>query len=63
MLYGCSSKNEKIQDSCIGNEVEQVCTREYFPVCGCNGVTYGNSCVAESFGLKSWIIGVCLNKN
>ena len=29
------------------------------PVCGCNGITYGNSCEALVAGVKSWTEGPC----
>ena len=35
------------------------CMAVYAPVCGCNGITYGNDCEAKKEGVKSWINGPC----
>jgi hypothetical protein len=43
----------------ICEEIPQACTREFNPVCGCDGVTHSNPCIANSAGTSVASQGQC----
>ena len=61
-ITSCSSE-DKIEDSCIDESIIEefgVCIEIYQPVCGCDGITYPNSCYAANFnGITSYTDGAC----
>jgi hypothetical protein len=49
-----------IPPGCKGKRIYGVyCLDVYKPVCGCDGVTYSNSCYAYIAGVKSYTDGEC----
>ena len=66
LFIGCSgddsSENNNTpmcQDESI-IDLEVVCTTQYEPVCGCDGVTYSNSCEAFNiYGIIAYSEGAC----
>ena len=46
-----------IDSNLTGNSDE--CIEIYDPVCGCDGITYDNYCVADSSGITSYVAGEC----
>lgn len=70
----CSSDNDcsageycQFDNSCGGvgecAEKTQACTKQYDPVCGCDGQTYGNGCTAASAGVSVASQGECVVDN
>tara|TARA_B100000575_G_scaffold254490_1_gene223709 strand:+ start:15492 stop:15683 length:192 start_codon:yes stop_codon:yes gene_type:complete len=62
MFISCSSEDEELLKCIDESIIEEMrsCIEIYQPVCGCNGITYPNSCYATALnGITFFSDGEC----
>ena len=61
LILAVTSCHKELDSDCIETPTQTTvyCTQELRPVCGCNGITYGNACLARAYGVKKYTLGEC----
>ena len=62
LFMTCSEKQES-NTTCLSEpDLNKVCTKQYVPVCGCDGNNYPNACLAKASGVNNYSQGECSSK-
>ena len=67
IIWGCEDNDSANSQTCCNSGCideskisdDYNCDDYYEPVCGCNGITYGNKCYAENAGVTEWTEDEC----
>ena len=62
-MFSCTDSEDPNPNNCVDEtliDLESVCSEEFQPVCGCDGITYNNSCEAFNwYGVIAYSEGSC----
>ena len=61
MITMCEKEDYKTSCTNEPSSTDVICTEIYDPVCGCNDITYSNTCYAAANGVLTWEKGECFN--